>query len=203
MKTETALVTEQDTSIDINSLLDAKLSDWGEKFKKSITVDGVRKEADLTITDPKKAAALAESASITKVVSKEMLGEIVPIGGGMFVGVFATELIDGFMAKQSANTRGLAKLAISAGALYAAHKYGNKMPLIGSTGLKVVALLVAFDGVRNLIPIDTYAQKLATKVSKVQTTEGLAQDTTRKTVAAGTSRGGITSNYLGVAGRIG
>jgi len=153
---------------DVDGLVTAKLSDWSDKFKASYKVDnGPEKPAEV-----KTAAEVAELSDagilggINKIeIMKIPLGKIV-VGG--FVSVFATELIDGFMSKQSAMVRGLVKLVIAAMAV----KYGKKYLGEASTA---IALLMGFDAIRDIIPIDTYAKNIATKLSGTWTNKGLAQ----------------------------
>ena len=88
----------------------------------------------------------------------------IPVGQalvGGFVAVFASELLDGFLAKQSGTVRGLVKL----GAAGAAVKWGRG--LLGSTGSKAVALLLAYDGVRSLLPLDEWASKAVAPITKL------------------------------------
>jgi len=93
----------------------------------------------------------------------------VPVGQaavGGFVAVVGSELIDGFLVKQSSMVKGVVKL-LAAGASV---KWGNK--LLTSTGSKAVALLLAYDGIRMILPIDEYANKLAGTFTKL-TGQGL------------------------------
>jgi hypothetical protein len=145
------------------------LSDWTEKFRTTYkVVDGGQEKTAEVVTKEVPVADMAE-ANIAKM---EIMG--LPIGQaavGGFVAVFATELVDGFLAAQSSYVRGAAKLV----AAYAASKWGKKIPFVSSEGAKAVALLVTFDAIRDLIPIDTYAKQLATKLSGTWTSAGLAQ----------------------------
>ena len=95
----------------------------------------------------------------------------IPVGQaavGGFVAIFASEIIDGFMANQQPWQRGLVKL----GAAGVAGMWGKR--LLGSTGSKAVALLLAFDAIRDLSPIDSWADQLAEGISGTVTTAGLA-----------------------------
>lgn len=86
----------------------------------------------------------------------------IPVGEaaiGGFAAVFASELIDGFLINQSDQIKGVIKL-VGAGA---AVKWGGKV--FGSTGSKALAILLAYDGIRSVLPIDTYAKKLADSIS--------------------------------------
>lgn len=103
----------------------------------------------------------------------------IPVGEalvGGFVAVFASELIDGFLLKQGDWMKGLIKLAGAGAAI----KWGQRF--LGSTGSKAVAILLAYDGVRSLIPIDSWARRGASAVTGMLPAGGL---------------GGFTSNAGG------
>lgn len=94
----------------------------------------------------------------------------IPIGKaliGGFVAVVGSELIDGFLKDQGNMVLGGVKLA-AAGAVI---RWGKG--LLGKGGATAVALLLAYDGIRHIIPIDQYAHRLASGVSGVVTTRGL------------------------------
>jgi hypothetical protein len=93
------------------------------------------------------------------------LGQAV-VGG--FGAVFATELIDGFMATSEPWKKGLVKLVIAGASI----KFGKKF--LGEKLSQGVALLLAFDGTRDLLPIDTWAQSLANKITGSIPAAGLA-----------------------------
>ncbi len=98
----------------------------------------------------------------------------IPVGKaliGGFIAVVGSELVDGFLAKQSVTVRGVAKL-VGAGA---AIKWGSR--LLGKHGAAAVAILLAYDGLRDILPIDQYAHRLASGVSGVVTTRGLGGNT--------------------------
>jgi hypothetical protein len=61
----------------------------------------------------------------------------------------------------------------------AAYKFGKKIPLIGAEGGKVIALLLAFDAIRDITPINTWASKAANKVSGMIPVGGLGDQTGR------------------------
>lgn len=95
----------------------------------------------------------------------------VPIGGaavGGFVSVVATELIDGFMLDSEPWKKGLAKAAVAVVAV----KWGKK--ILGDTGSKTVAALLAFDAIRDMTPIDSWAKDLANKITGNSPAAGLA-----------------------------
>jgi len=134
-------------------------------------VDGIdARLAELGKPDPDPAAdAVLKKGIFDDFMSFEMWG--VPVGqavGGGFIAIFASELIDGFMKNQQPWQRGLVKL----GAAGIAGMWGKRF--LGSTGSKAVALLLAFDAIRDLSPIDSWADQLAEKISGTVTTSGLA-----------------------------
>lgn len=158
---------------DVNSLVEARLSDW-KKDLASYSIDGGKeKPYEILKKDEKtkEVAIVGESGAMNFQI---MNVPVIPVAGGMFAAVLATELVDGFMASSGSAARGGVKLAAAAGAFFASNKWGEKVPVLGKTGLKVIALMVAFDGLRDLIPIDTFAQKIASKISGKTTTAGLA-----------------------------
>ncbi len=86
----------------------------------------------------------------------------IPVGQalvGGFTAVFVSELIDGFLVKQDDWMKGIVKLAGAGVAV----KWGGRF--LGSTGSKALAILLAYDGIRSLIPIDTWARRGATTVT--------------------------------------
>lgn len=148
----------------VGSKLDAQLAELNETAKKVL----VKPE------DIKTPAELAAEAAVAKVAEEAKLERAavstitdmkvwdIPVGEalvGGFTAVFASELIDGVLVKQGDMIKGVIKLA-GAGA---AVKWGGR--LLGSTGSKALAILLAYDGVRSLIPIDTWAKRGATAVS--------------------------------------
>lgn len=122
-----------------------------------------------------KLEASAVSGLTGQVSSFEVWG--IPVGQaamGGFIAVVATELVDGFMSTQSVQIRGAVKL-VAAGALV---KWGGKF--IGSTTGKAVALLMAFDAIRDLTPIDAWGANLASKITKKTPAAGLADKAGRR-----------------------
>ena len=75
--------------------------------------------------------------------------------------------------------------------------------LLGKGGATAVALLLAYDGIRHIIPLDQYAHRLASGVSGVVTTRGLGgnQDSVVDVPAGGNGRGqGIGGYYDALKG---
>lgn len=94
----------------------------------------------------------------------------VPVGQaavGGFVAVIGSELVDGFFANQQPMTLGVIKLA-SAGILA---KWGGR--LLGSAGSKAAAIILAYDGIRQILPLDEWAGNLVGAVT-ARTGGGLA-----------------------------
>ena len=139
-----------------------------QKYVKTIVVkpEDVKNAEEVAA---EKVAALEDSAKMED--ARGMLGNItsfevwdIPVGQaviGGFVAVITSELVDGFLAAQSTTIKGVVKL-VAAGAVV---KFGSK--LLGSTGSKAVAILLAYDGIRMLLPIDEYANKFAGQLTKL------------------------------------
>ena len=116
-------------------------------------------------------AEMAEAGMLTGITNMKVWD--IPVGEAVVGGVaavFATEIIDGVLYKQGPIVRGLVKAA-GAGAVM---KWGQGV--LGSTGAKAVALLMAFDAVRDILPLDNYAKQVANKVTGVVTTKGLGDN---------------------------
>ncbi len=147
----------------------ASLSDFENKLKAAYSVDhGTVKTAEVVpASKPAEVAKVADAGVAGMQVMGLPLGQAV-VGG--FVAVFATELVDGLMAKQKSYVRGAVKL----GAAWAINKWGRKIPMLGEGGVKAVALLLTFDAIRDFIPIDTVAQSFAAKISGKVANAGLA-----------------------------
>lgn len=118
----------------------------------------------------------------------------IPIGQalvGGFSAVVASELVDGFFAAQQPMTLGVIKLA-GAGVLA---KWGDR--LLGSTGSKAAAIILAYDGIRQIIPLDEWAGRLTGAVT-TRTGAGLAGKA-GMTGGSG-SKAGTTDYYAGLYG---
>jgi len=136
--------------------LDAKLAELGKSEKAP------------SVPDPAPDAELRKGI-FDDIMSFEVWN--IPIGQaavGGFVAIFASEIIDGFMKNQQPWQRGLVKL----GAAGVAGMWGKRF--LGSTGSKAVALLLAFDAIRDLSPLDSWADQLAEQISGTVTSAGLA-----------------------------
>ncbi len=128
-------------------------------------------------------AELEDSISTTfnKFMDAQVLG--IPLGGiivGGSISVLATELVDGFIVPKAGATeadiqtnkyiRGGVKLGLAA----VAGLYGKK--IFGKTGATTIALLVGFDGFRDIIPLDTWIKtNIADKITGQAPAGGLAQ----------------------------
>jgi len=137
--------------------IDTKLADLGKAFEPE------------SKADPEQEAVLERKGFFDDIMSFEFQG--IPIGQaavGGFVAIFASELVDGFMANMQNWQRGLVKLAVAA----AVGMWGKR--LLGKTGSMAVALLLTFDALRDLSPIDTWADQLASGITGRVTEGGLA-----------------------------
>lgn len=150
-----------------------------EKSLKSVE-DKIAEAFDINPKDEPEAEL--EKGMLDDFMSFEMWG--IPVGQaviGGFSAIVISELVDGFMSNQQPWQRGLVKL----GCAGVAAKWGRRF--LGSTGAKSVALLLAFDAVRDFTPIDSWADQLAEKITGTVTTGGLA----------GNPRGGAPENVNG------
>ncbi len=139
----------------VGTKLGAQIAELNETARKVLEpkpediVTGAEQKAE-------KKADMEEAGALAGITSLKVWD--IPLGQaavGGFVAVVASELIDGFLANQGATTRGLVKL-VGAGATI---KWGRG--LLGNTGAAAVALLLAYDGLRSLLPIDEWASRVA------------------------------------------
>lgn len=163
----------------VSSKFDAQLAELNETARKALVPQPEIKTDEQTKAETDEAAKLEEKKSEDKAkmeqaaISRTIAGfEVwdIPLGQalvGGFTAVFASELIDGFLIKQGDMLKGVVKLA-GAGA---AVKWGGRV--LGSTGSKALAILLAYDGIRSIIPIDTWARKGATTVTSRMPAGGL------------------------------
>lgn len=95
----------------------------------------------------------------------------IPVGQaviGGFSAMFVSEVIDGVMGQRTLMTKGIVKLG-TAGVI---GQWGGQ--LLGTTGKRVVVLLLAFDGLRDITPLDQWARQASSAISGVLPTAGLA-----------------------------
>ena len=157
-----------DQETKIGSKLDAQLAELNETAKKVL----VPKAEDIKTPEELKAAedkAKLEQAAVARNITSFEVWDI-PVGQalvGGFTAVFASELIDGFLIKQGDVIKGVVKLAGAGVAV----KWGGRV--LGSTGSKALAILLAYDGIRSIIPIDTWARRGATAVTSRMPAGGL------------------------------
>lgn len=151
---------------DILHGLDAKIDKMGQPAAKA---DDKAEVAESDDTAP-----LAEIGAIAKVTRIEVagfpLGQVI-IGGAS--AVFVTELVDGFMARmgQGKMVSGLVKGAV---AVLVAGKQGKRV--LGANGAMAAAILIGFDALRDLVPIDSWVQDLTSRISGVTASRGLAAE---------------------------
>ncbi len=154
---------------DGKKVVEAHLSDWESKIKAAYKIDGGEwKPAEVTKPESKK-AELADIPIVGGFMDFKIME--VPIGQaaiGGAVAIFASELVDGFLTSQSVQVKGVVKL----GGAFVAIKWGKG--LLGANGSKVVALLLTFDALRDLTPIDTWAAQLASRITGLLPARGLA-----------------------------
>jgi hypothetical protein len=143
-----------------------------------------------------KLVTLEDSGILSSAMNFEIMN--VPVGKALVGGgiaIFATELIDGFFSTSSVTTRGIIKLAGAAGTMMFLRK-----PL-GNVGAGAVAFLLTFDALRDLTPLDTWMASLATKVTGVATTAGLADKSMRRYIGPANAPSTIHDYYAQAEGR--
>lgn len=190
-ETETKTITMEElqammskTSKEAVEPLKVNLADFENRLKAAYRIDnGPVKPAEVLPAGATLKTTDVAKLEDTGIANMQVFG--LPLGQavvGGFVAVFATELVDGLMSKQKAYVRGAVKL----GAAWAINKWGKKIPFMGEGGVKAVALLLTFDAIRDFIPIDTYAQGIAAKISGKVANAGLAGPKAFKTISANT-----------------
>ena len=160
------------TTIDLRPLVEAQ--EKGLQFLQGTIKEGLSPLGQLVakFNEPKpEVAKLKEPAGIMEGITGFQVWDI-PVGQvlvGGSIAVFATELLDGFLGKQRVEIRGLIKL-VGAGASV---KYLSK-PL-GGAASQALALLLAYDGLRDIVPFDTFVKGITAKISGVLPKRGLTQ----------------------------
>jgi hypothetical protein len=128
---------------DMTSKFDAKLAEIDERIKPP------------EVEDNGEDAEVAKEGAVEGIAKMKVWD--VPLGEGLLGGgmaVFASELVDGFFASQSSTTLGFIKL-VASGVIV---KWGGK--LLGSTGSKAAAVILAYDGIRQIVPLDEWVGNL-------------------------------------------
>jgi hypothetical protein len=160
-----------DTMLSVN----AGMTDIGKRFDsmlQEIQKGNPEPEPETEVAKLKEAGVIGGVLDFT--VWDIPVGQAV-VGGG--VAVLFSEVIDGFLVTKPAYWKAGAKL-VAAGA---AVKWGSKY--IGSTGSKAVALLLAFDAIRQLVPFDLWIKNnIVSRFTKLSA-EGLTQDPERRNPA--------------------
>lgn len=168
----------------IGSKFEAQMAELNETAKKRLVPDEVKSSAEVA----KEEAEKAELKQLGGIMEFEVWD--IPIGQaavGGFISVFASELIDGFLVNRSDWIKGLVKLAGAGVAI----KWGSR--ILGKTGAAAVGILLAYDGVRSLIPIDTWAERGSTALSGVAAGGGLGGF--KSNVGAETRAAGVEEDY--------
>jgi len=177
----------------VGSKLDAQLDELNETAKKVLvtpaavikTPEELKAEAAAKLEEAAKLGEAGAVAGITNLKVWEIPAGQALVGG--FTAVFASELIDGILIKQGDMLKGVVKLAGAGAAI----KWGGKV--LGSTGSKALGILLAYDGLRSLIPIDTWARRGATAVTGMIPGGGLGGF--RPNVGGGPSNGSHGDYY--------
>lgn len=172
----------------------AKVSDIEEAVNKALA------KSDKEVAPAEEAAEVEESRTITKIGEFKLWG--IPVAGalaGGFIAVFTSEVVDGFLANKGAFMQGGVKLGLAA----VAGLFGHK--IMGKTMAYAVALLLAYDGIRTLIPLDTWATSTASKLTGKVSSGGLGgQKAMRGAVDVNAQANAILAQrpyYMGLSGR--
>jgi hypothetical protein len=116
---------------------------------------------------------------------------------GVMVGgagaVASTELIDGFIpAGKPKYWNAVAKIGVG----IAGYMMLKKVKFIGSEGALVFGAMNVFDGVRDVVPFDTYIQKGVSTLVGHPVTAGLAQSSSRPLGAVAQANKILTSSQM-------
>lgn len=133
---------------ELNEAIEAALAGKFESVARMSDVEAKFKEMAAKVEEP--AGALG---GLTKT---EVWG--IPIGQvavGTFGGVFISELVDGFLARQSTMVKGLAKLGMAG----VAGTWGRRW--MGKEASFAIALVLGVFGLSQILPIDKWAAQLA------------------------------------------
>lgn len=184
-ETEEQVIDLTDTLGHISKTLDGTTVLLNDLYAK---IDGGKLAKEEIVTKPKDTVAL-DDVGIGKFMAWDIKG--VPVGGivaGGFIGTFVTELVDGGLPKMSPQARG----GIEIGLAFATVIFGHKV--LGKTGAAFTAAFIGFDGLRKLVPIDTYALQLSSKITGMIPTAGLAQGGGRTTSVLTQAQGILTES---------
>ncbi len=181
----------------VGTTIEAQLAEFNETAKKVLVIkpEATPEAAAVTIVEKSPEKAELEASAVGGITNMEVWD--IPLGQalvGGFVAVFASELVDGFLASQGGTTKAIVKL-VGAGV---AVKWGSRF--LGSTGAKAVAILLAYDGLRMLLPIDEWANRAATGVSGIMPGAGLAGKAGQeRTAITNPTNSGVSQDYYAAA----
>ena len=159
----------------VSSMADAVNKTLNDKFASlADSQKTMQEQLDAILEKKNTEVAKVEDSGIATTMNKITDFEVagIPVGAaivGGAIAVFATEVIDGLLVKQSSMVRGAVKLGGAAVIMI----YGKKV--IGSKAAGAVALLMAFDAIKNdLLPQPFgYVTAGANKLTGVVTSAGL------------------------------
>jgi len=189
-------------NIEILSDVDAKLHDFKSGIEKSLgpmsaTLEDIKKALQpdevKTAAEVKEDADMGAVAGIGNITQMEVFN--IPIGKAVIGGlsaVFVSELVDGFLMAQGNMVQGLVKLGVAGATI----KWGKRF--LGAAGASAFALLLTYDGIRHILPIDQWGAKAATALSGVIPGRGLGGNQISTIPMASPARGG--GYYAGLKG---
>ena len=165
----------------------AGFADIKDDIKKALQPDEVKTAAEV-----KEDADMGAVAGIGNITQMEVFN--IPIGKAVIGGlsaVFVSELVDGFLIAQSNMVQGLVKLGVAGATL----KWGKRW--LGAAGAGAFALLLTYDGIRHILPIDQWGARGATALTGLIPARGLGGNKI-STVPMAAARGG--GYYAGLKG---
>lgn len=156
--------------LELTKAIETMSAKMGEVDTRFGAFDAKLAELEGKLPKPADPVAKMEQGGALEGITKLEVWDI-PIGKaivGGFSAVVVSELIDGFLAAQSTMTQGLVKLAAAGASV----KWLSRF--LGATGAGAMALLLAYDGIRSMLPIDEWAGRFSGAISKIRTGGGLA-----------------------------
>jgi len=153
-----------------------------------------KEEAETEIAEHEKSMAGVFDQAINFEIQGIQVGRAA-VGG--FAAIFTSELIDGFATAQSANTRGFIKLGVGWAMVAFASKW------LGKSFTGATALLLTFDAIRDLTPLNEWAANLADKITGTSVPAGLRGDTGNTKMGAFQQAQNVANNYASIISREG
>jgi hypothetical protein len=175
---------------ELKSMLEQSKTELPSIIEKQVS-EILAKKATETEPKPEPVEVEQKQGGALEGISKMKVWDI-PLGEGLLggsVAVVFSELVDGFLKNQAERTKGFLKL-VAAGAIA---KWASRF--LGPTGAKAAAIILVYDGMRQILPIDEWAGNLAERITKVRTGGGLAGKAGMTQSAAVTQAEKVAKDY--------